>query len=53
MIAPGNVPVDDNTNTTTNAVNRDYAVPTYMALESSNRFGARERRLRRTRPATA
>ena len=40
VIAPGNVPVDYNTNTTTNAVNRDYAVPTYMALESSNGFGA-------------
>ncbi|HUA69905.1 MAG TPA: glucodextranase DOMON-like domain-containing protein [Solirubrobacteraceae bacterium] len=32
------VPVDFNTNTVTNAVNRDYAVPTYMALESSNGF---------------
>ncbi len=40
VIAPGNVPVDYNINTTTNAVNRDYAVPTYMALESSNGFGA-------------
>ncbi len=39
MIAPGNVPVDYNTNTKTNAVNRDYAVPTYMALESSNPNG--------------
>ncbi len=29
------VPVASNTNTTTNAVNRNYAVPTYMALESS------------------
>jgi glucoamylase len=32
------VPVDANTNTTTNAVNRSYAVPTYMALESSSGF---------------
>ena len=32
------VPVDDNTNTVTNAVNRTYAVPTYMALESSSGF---------------
>src|SRR5579863_2306801 len=32
------VPVDSNTNTTTDAVNRDYAVPTYMALESSTGF---------------
>jgi glucoamylase len=32
------VPVDANTNTTTNAVNRSYAVPTYMALESSAGF---------------
>jgi glucoamylase len=29
------VPVIDSTNTATNAVNRDYAVPTYMALDSS------------------
>ena len=34
--ALGNIPVAFNTNTTTNAVNRDYAVPTYMALESSD-----------------
>jgi glucoamylase len=34
----GEVPVDDNTNTVTNAVNRSYAVPTYMALESSDGF---------------
>jgi glucoamylase len=40
MIEPGNVPLDDNPNFTTNAVNRDYAVPTYMALESSNGFSA-------------
>jgi glucoamylase len=32
------VPVVSNTNTTTDAVNRSYAVPTYMALESSNGF---------------
>ena len=31
------VPVDVNTNTTTDAVNRDYAVPTFEALESSRR----------------
>jgi glucoamylase len=30
------IPVVANTNTVTNAVNRTYAVPTYMALESSN-----------------
>ena len=29
-----------NTNTTTNAVNRNYAVPTYMALESSDGFSS-------------
>jgi glucoamylase len=32
------VPVDANANTTTNAVNRNYAVPTYMALESTDGF---------------
>jgi glucoamylase len=32
------VPVAFNTNTITNASNRDYAVPTYMALKSSNGF---------------
>jgi glucoamylase len=32
------VPVAYNTNTTTDAVNRDYAVPTYEALEASNGF---------------
>ena len=32
------MPVDVNTNTKTNAVNRSYAVPTYMALESSSGF---------------
>ncbi|HET7246741.1 MAG TPA: glucodextranase DOMON-like domain-containing protein [Streptosporangiaceae bacterium] len=29
------VPVIDSTNTVTNAANRDYAVPTYMALDAS------------------
>ena len=38
VVAPGNTPVAFNTNTVTNAVNRTYAVPTYMALESSNGF---------------
>ena len=40
LVSSGNqtVPVDANTNTTTNAVNRNYAVPTYMALESSTGF---------------
>ena len=42
----GQLPVAYNTNTITDAVNRDYAVPTYMALESSNGFSSRERRLR-------
>ncbi|MBV9604551.1 MAG: hypothetical protein JO027_05570, partial [Solirubrobacterales bacterium] len=32
------VPVAFNTNTVTQASNRDYAVPTYMALESSDGF---------------
>ncbi|HUA70750.1 MAG TPA: glucodextranase DOMON-like domain-containing protein [Solirubrobacteraceae bacterium] len=39
-IVGNNVPVAFNTNTTTNAVNRNYAVPTYMALESSNGFSS-------------
>jgi glucoamylase len=34
------VPVAYNMNTTTNAVNRSYAVPTYMALESSDGFSS-------------
>jgi glucoamylase len=34
------IPVDINTNTTTDAVNRNYAVPTYMALESSSGFSS-------------
>jgi glucoamylase len=36
----GNDLVAFNTNTTTNAVNRDYAVKTYMALESSSGFSS-------------
>ena len=39
-IVGNNVPVAFNTNTTTNAVNRNYAVPTYMALESSDGFSS-------------
>jgi GH15 family glucan-1,4-alpha-glucosidase len=34
------VPVAYNTNTVTNAVNRDYAVPTYEALQASGGFSA-------------
>jgi len=34
------VPVSFDTNTATNAVNRDYAVPTYLALQSSTPFSA-------------
>jgi glucoamylase len=34
------VPVAFNTNTRTQASNRDYAVPTYMALESSDGFSS-------------
>ena len=34
------VPVAFNTNTVTNAGNRDYAKPTYMALESSSGFSS-------------
>jgi glucan 1,4-alpha-glucosidase len=34
------VPVAFNTNTTTQAVNRDYAVPTFEALQSSGGFSA-------------
>jgi glucoamylase len=38
---PGHaVPVAFNTNTTTDAVNRTYAVPTYEALQSANGFSA-------------
>ena len=32
------MPVDANTNTTTTAVNRDYAVPTFEALQVSGGF---------------
>ena len=38
LVDANNIPVAFNTNTTTQAVNRDYAVPTYMALESSSGF---------------
>ena len=48
-VGGGQVPVASNTNTTTNAVNRDYAVPTFEALRASTRFSTRERRLRRHR----
>src|SRR5262249_20712117 len=38
---PGGLgPVAVNTNTSTDAVNRDYAVPTYEALESSRGFSS-------------
>ena len=42
LVSSGNqtVPVDANTNTTTDAVNRNYAVPTFMALESSTGFSS-------------
>jgi glucoamylase len=36
----GSVPVDANTNTVTDATNRDYAVPTFEALQSSRGFGS-------------
>ncbi len=36
----GAIPVAFNTNTTTNAVNRTYAVPTFEALESADGFSA-------------
>jgi glucoamylase len=35
VVTPGEVPVVSSTNTVTNAANRDYAVPTYMALAAS------------------
>ncbi|MBV9941616.1 MAG: hypothetical protein JO262_05735 [Solirubrobacterales bacterium] len=38
VVTGQNVPVAFNTNTVTNAANRDYAVPTYMALQSSDGF---------------
>ncbi len=40
VLAGHNVPVAFNTNHTTQASNRDYAVPTYMALESSDGFSS-------------
>ena len=40
VVTAQGVPVAFNTNTTTTASNRDYAVPTYMALESSNGFSS-------------
>ena len=40
------VPVIFSTNTVTNAANRDYAVPTYMALAATPTTPAGERRLR-------
>jgi glucoamylase len=36
----GSVPIDANTNTVTNASNRDYAVPTFEALQAKHGFGA-------------
>jgi glucoamylase len=41
-VSSGNqtVPVDSNTNTTTDAVNRSYAVPSFMALETSGGFSS-------------
>ena len=36
----GSVPVDANTNTVTDASNRDYAVPTFEALQAKHGFGA-------------
>jgi glucoamylase len=38
VINKHDIPVAFNTNTVTNASNRDYAVPTFMALESSKGF---------------
>jgi glucoamylase len=42
LVSSGNqtVPVDSNTNTTTDAVNRSYAVPSFMALETSGGFSS-------------
>ena len=40
VVTAQGVPVAFNRNTTTTASNRDYAVPTYMALESSNGFSS-------------
>ncbi len=36
MVDPSGVPVVFSTNTVTNATNRDYAVPTYMALAATS-----------------
>jgi glucoamylase len=36
----GSVPVDANPNTVTDATNRDYAVPTFEALQAKHGFGA-------------
>jgi glucan 1,4-alpha-glucosidase len=36
----GSVPVDANANTVTDATNRDYAVPTFEALQAKHGFGA-------------
>ena len=41
------VPVSFDTVTTTNAVNRDYAVPTYLALHADRPFTRSEQRVRR------
>ncbi len=49
----GPIPVAFNTNTTTNACNRSYAVPTYEALEASTGFSHGERRLRGDRQRRA
>jgi glucoamylase len=38
LVTNRDIPVAYNTNTATDAVNRNYAVPTYMALESSSGF---------------
>jgi glucan 1,4-alpha-glucosidase len=40
LLTSQGIPVAFNTNTVTNASNRDYAVPTYMALESSGGFSS-------------
>jgi glucoamylase len=40
LLTSQGVPVAFNTNTTTTASNRDYAVPTFMALESSDGFSS-------------
>ncbi|HET6867021.1 MAG TPA: glucodextranase DOMON-like domain-containing protein, partial [Solirubrobacteraceae bacterium] len=40
VVTSQGAPVASNTNTVTNASNRDYAVPTFMALESSDGFSS-------------